>query len=295
MNAITDATAEEIDRYRYGWRDISTKMPDGTVRQKRIALTPKDCLYPEEGDFMTTSSYHSAIIQYLASVLELRLKSDPGSKVLSDCKIFWGHPDIGNHGPDVAVIFGVRNRDRDFPSFTVADEGVKPTVIIEVVSLNVRDNDVIAKVDHYHRLEIPFYVIVDQDEAGGSRSLIGYRYTPTKYVPVALDENGWLWVERLNIWMEAMETSVVCYDGETLEPLLGLEETTLLLEHERAETERERELAERERELAEWERKRAEREAARAEQERANTEREKSRADAAEAELAALKAKLADH
>ena len=41
------------------------------------------------------------------------------------------------------MIFGARNQDRDFRSFTVADEGVKPTVIIEVVSLNVRDNDVV--------------------------------------------------------------------------------------------------------------------------------------------------------
>ena len=230
MSATTEI---KEDIYRFGWRDISTKMPDGTVRTKRIPLTLKDCLYPEEGDVMATGRDHEAIIRYLAGLLERRLDLDAGELVNADCQFRWGHPTIGNHSPDIAVTFGVSNPDRDFQSFDVMEEGVKPSVIIEVVSPNVRQNDVTTKVNEYHQLGIPWYFIVDWEDEDGPRSLIGYRYAPLGYVRLKPADDGRLWVEALNLWMEAKERSVVCYDGKTGQRILGEKELERLAEHEK--------------------------------------------------------------
>ena len=282
MSATTEI---EEDLYRLGWRDIKTKMPDGTVRTKRIPLTLKDCLYPEEGDVMATGTDHDAIIVYLAGLIGRRLAENTGALVTKDCQFRWGQPPIGDHSPDVAVTFGVQflrddqGRPRSFSSFDVKEEGVKPKVIIEVVSFNYRENDVTTKVNEYHQVGIPWYFIVDREDEGGPRSLIGYRYSPSGYVRLKPADDGWLWVEPLNLWMEATEQGVNCYDGDTRQRLL-------------TETELDR-FAKQETVRANRERKKAEQEKARADQETANAAREKARADAAEARLRELEAKLA--
>ena len=252
MSAITKTP--EADIYRYGWRDVTTKLPNGKERTRRIPLTIKDCLYPEEGDCMPQSSDHEAIITYLVGVLRRRLADDSGALVLADCKFYWGLSKKGNHSPDIAVTFGVRNPDRDFRSFKAAKEGVRPTVIIEVVSPDVRDNDVVAKVKDYHHLAIPWYVIVDQKEEDGPRTLVAYRYAPTGYVPVEPDENGWVWIDPLDLWLEVGDRSVVCYDGATRKPIPGVTELADLAERERERAQRERARAKRERARAKRER-----------------------------------------
>ena len=278
MSAIIETP--KADLYRFGWRDVTTTMPDGTVRTKRVALTLKDCLHPLEGDHIVHGSDHPAIIRYLVTVLENHLyDKDAGALVTDDMGVYWDDPELDHHSPDIGVFFGVRDRDRYRPSFKVAAEELKPTVIIEVVSHNVRVNDVETKVDHYHRLEIPYYIIVDQKTEGGRRTLVGYRYSPTGYAPLPTDNRGRIWIEPLNVWIEAKGRSVVCYDGATNEPLPGPNEIPRIIEREAARVE--------------MERVRAEKEKTRADEERINAEQEKTRADAAEARIRELEAKLA--
>ena len=124
----------EKDPHPYGWRDLITKMPDGTVRTKRIALTLRDCLYPEEGDCMPTNPGHTTIVFYLYQVLKQRLDHDLKIFVSSDCMFYWDHPDLVKHCPDVAATFGVKDRAEIRRSYNEAEQGVRPTVIIEVVS-----------------------------------------------------------------------------------------------------------------------------------------------------------------
>src|SRR5207245_8006400 len=103
--------------------------------------------------------------RYLQDVLERRLAGDPTALVLGDCKVLW--EDGVHHSPDLAIIFGVR-RPRDvWSEFDVAAEGVRPRLIIEVVSPSTRVNDVEKKVEEYHRYRVPLYVIVDREGEEG--------------------------------------------------------------------------------------------------------------------------------
>src|SRR5262249_13959658 len=91
----------------------------------------------------------------------------------------------------------------------------RPRLLIEVVSPNYRDNDVVIKVEHYHRARVPLYVIVDREQEEGPVKLIGYQYAPQEYEEMLPDAQGRLWLEPLRVWMGARGDGVVCYDGVT--------------------------------------------------------------------------------
>src|SRR5205814_8267137 len=113
---------------------------------------------------------------YLTDVLEDRDAHDRSVAVLSDCGIFWDVPRLKHHSPDLAVIFGVKRR-KDWKTFHVKTEKVRPALIVEVTSPNTRVNDIKTKVKQYARAKVPHYVIADARESGGKRrlTLIAYR------------------------------------------------------------------------------------------------------------------------
>jgi hypothetical protein len=43
-------------------------------------------------------------------------------------------------------------------------------------------------------------------------ALIGYRLTPTGYVPMETDEQGRLWLAAVGVWLAVGEQEVICYD-----------------------------------------------------------------------------------
>ena len=237
MSAITETPP---DIYRYGWRDISTKMPDGTVRTTRMALTLKDCLYPEEGDHMSNNAEHHDISTYLEGALTQALVGVAGALVSGDLKFLWGRAGMGNHSPDIAVTFDVTDPAKPRrSSFNVVEEGVRPTVIFEVVSPNLRENDVGTKLDEYHRLGIQYYVIVDQEDEESPRTLSAYRWTPSGYASLKPDARGWIWIDPVKLWLEAEEFRVNCYDADG-KRFLGQMELASLAERETARADQEK-------------------------------------------------------
>src|SRR5207244_4266943 len=100
--------------------------------------------------------------------------------------------------------------------FSVAAEGARPVLVIEIVSVDahdpgVRNNDVVAKVREYYQAGVPLYVIVDQERENGPRRLIGYRRGKRRYVKLPLDDQGRLWLEPLGLWLGLRENRVVCF------------------------------------------------------------------------------------
>src|SRR5438132_24477 len=145
------------DPFYYGWRDVRQTLPDGRVLRQQIPLTLKDHLYPEEGDHFMEGSQHDRERGYLRDVFRTHLASDPQILVLSDQGVYWGGPDpCYHHSPDVCVIFGVREQRENWPSFQVAEQGVRPTLIVEIVSPRYRVNDVGEKFREYYQLNIPW-------------------------------------------------------------------------------------------------------------------------------------------
>lgn len=96
--------------FPYGWRYVERTAPDGSVTFEQTPLSLEDVLHPQEGDQVTHSDLHQRICVYLYNVLRGLLAGVPGAVVLHDVRIAWDDPDLKAHGPDLAVIFGVRER-----------------------------------------------------------------------------------------------------------------------------------------------------------------------------------------
>lgn len=200
--------------FPYGWRYVERTAPDGSVTFEQTPLSLEDVLHPQEGDQVTHSDLHQRICVYLYNVLRGLLAGVPGAVVLHDVRIAWDDPDLKAHGPDLAVIFGVRER-KNWSTFDVAAEGVRPTVIIEVTSPETRGIDLTVKLDEYDLAGVEFYIIVDVVQRRGQTTLrlFGYRRTPTVYAVLSPDDQGRLWIEPLRMWLGVRDQQAVCYDA----------------------------------------------------------------------------------
>lgn len=201
------------EAFPYGWRHVQRELPDGRIEIDQVPLTLEDVLYPEEGDQVTHNDAHQRRCVYLYNVLCARVAADPTAVVLHDVLVKWDVPGLRGLGPDIAVIFGVRER-KNWSTFSTAREGTAPALIIEVTSPETRILDLNHKVDAYEAARVPCYVIV---ESGTRRnrfklSLVGYQQTPEGFVEMAPDERGWLWLEPVRLWLGVHENELFCYD-----------------------------------------------------------------------------------
>lgn len=201
----------QADPFRYGWRYVRKERPDGSVEFDQVPLTLEDVLHPQDGDVMPQNTPHDRDWTYLGEVLRGQVADDPTALITSDLIIVWDVPGLKHHSPDLGVIFGVRDPQAERSSFSVAEEGVRPALLIEIVSPAYRVNDVETKVDHYHRAGVPWYVIVDREDMDGPVRLIGYRAEADGYVQLPLDERGRLWLEPVGVWLGTQGNRVVCY------------------------------------------------------------------------------------
>jgi len=130
-------------------------------------------------------------------------------------RVAWDVPDLRPHGPDVMVIPGLRER-RDWSTFDVAEEGVRPALIIEITSPETRENDVVRKVAHYARAGVAQYVIVDNLGRRGERQLrlLDYRLVGDTYRLQPPDVRGWVYLEVAGLWLGVEGDHVVCYTDD---------------------------------------------------------------------------------
>ncbi len=203
----------EVDPFRYGWRYLQHTLPDGTTQIEQVPLTLEDLLHPEEGDQVTHNAAHQRRCRYLCNVFSAQLRHDRTAVVLDDVRVKWDVPELKPHGPDIMVIFGVRER-KNWSTFDVAQEGVRPAVIVEVTSPETRSIDRSDKLEEYDLAGVPHYVIVDSFSRRGEETvrLLGYTQTPSGYRVLAPDTRGWLWLEPLRLFIGIADNEVVCYD-----------------------------------------------------------------------------------
>ncbi len=208
------ATDTDADPFRYGWRLVPRPTPDNPHHLEQVPLTLEDVLHPEVGDFIVHSDRHETDRMYLTAVLRARLEPSRRAIVLSDVRIAWDLPDLRAHGPDVMVIPGVRKR-RNWSTFEVAVERARPALIIEIVSPDARENDVVIKVEQYARAGVAQYVIVDDTGRGGVRRLrlLDYRLEGATYRLQEPDAEGRVHLALADVWLGIRRDHVVCYDA----------------------------------------------------------------------------------
>ena len=254
--------------YRYGYRSEERIDERGRKSYVLRALTEEEILHPRLDDHVTHNQPHLLDCIYLHNVCQIQLAGDPTALVLGDHLIQWDVPGIGDHGPDVAVVFGasqVARRD----SFNVAAEGVRPELIIEVTSPSTRNNDLNIKPREYWLVGVPYYVIVEEVIRRRQRRLLiqGFRRGRRDYRPLRLNAQGRLWLGMVNMWLGQENGRVVCYDRQG-QPILNHQET----EQARQQAEQARQQAEQRAAQEEQARQQAEQRAAQEEQARQQAE-----------------------
>jgi Uma2 family endonuclease len=216
---VTIREGSDDDPFRFGWRHVRHEQPDGTETWERVPLTLEDVLHPQEEDFIVQNAAHARRQRYIADVFSIRLADDPTAVVLADVRVAWDVPGITAHGPDIAVILGVK-QIRDWGTFDVAEEGVRPILIVELTSPSTASLDRSNKLEEYDLVGVETYIIVDSVTRGGVTTLrlLGYTLTPAGYRVLPPNERGWLWLDVVRVWLGITDNEVVCYD-EAGQPL----------------------------------------------------------------------------
>lgn len=213
IDTTTDVYAP-LRRYEYGWRYVERDLGGGNFTTEEVPLTLEDVLYPEEGDQVTHSTAHQRIVHYLVDALKAALASDQSAVVLDDIRVAWDDDELRPNGPDIAVILGVRE-PRNWSTFSVEDEGVRPALIIEVTSPETRGIDLVTKVDIFAEAGVPNYIVIDvrQRQRRVSIRLIGHVLAEAGYQIVAPNERGQVRLAPLDLWVGVEDNDIYCYDG----------------------------------------------------------------------------------
>jgi Uma2 family endonuclease len=211
------------DPFRLGWRLRTVRLPDGSSEIREVPLTAEDLLDPQVGDHVTQNSWHILTAHKLLGLLSSRYKSSPDVLVTCDLQIFWGIPGLKNPSPDLAIIPGVRERDRFRRSFQVMRERAKPVLVVELVSDEPEhksaDHD--KKVKIYQRAGVPEYVIADPPYTPGGCRLTGYRLNKAgRYTPIPPDSQGRILSMTTGLWFAPAGDTIDLIDAETGERLL---------------------------------------------------------------------------
>ncbi len=234
-------TPPDADPFRYGWRYVTRKRPDGSKEHVEVPLTLEDVLHPQEGDVIPENTQQERDRRYLHDVLERHYANDPHVLTLADCLVDWGVPGMQAHSPDITVLEGVRTKEGRWGTYRIAQDGGHPLLAIEIVSPSTRSNDVDIKPEHYHRAGVRLYVLVDQRREDGPRQLIAYEHRADGYVEMPFDADGRLTLARVGIRLGLRGERVVCWDAASDQELGDYVGVCRLLEQEiaaRAEAER---------------------------------------------------------
>lgn len=172
--------------------------PSGRMKLQELPLTPEYFLDPQIGDqvvqsyrhWRVTGQLHDIVSRHVSSLWEEVL-------VLSDQKLLWGHREWRQPAPDITVIPDVPgSRDWEGSSFDVGETGLRPCLIVEVVSFSnakIRKTDLVDKVELYERERIREYLALDPPQrANGERfQWLGYRLDDTgRYRRIEPDVEG---------------------------------------------------------------------------------------------------------
>jgi Uma2 family endonuclease len=222
VNRTRTEEEKQADPFRYGFRDIIRTLPDGTTEYDQVPLTLEDALHPQEGDWVVHNQQHEREIRYLCDTFDAQLADNPHATLLSDCKVEWGGR-LKHHSPDVAIVLGTSKKFQNLSEFNCVEQGVRPCLIIEIVSPATRSNDVEKKHRQYWHRGVQTYVIVDRVRDDDVPTLRGYSLGAKRYVALEPDANGRLWLETVGVFLAVKGDTIVCFDrtGKEIQDHLG--------------------------------------------------------------------------
>lgn len=185
--------------------------PAGGLEQVAMPLTPELFLHTRLEDRLTQGKRHGDTARQIADLLDHFFRPAPDVLVTFDLRHPLG-PDLPQPSPDVSVIRGVRDKDADRDNFDIEQEGVRPCLIVEVVSplsSRIRQTDLVSKVEVYRLAGVAEYLIVDSTRRDRRFRLIGYRLDAFgRYQSIEPDDQGRFLSKTTGLWFQ------VSPDGE---------------------------------------------------------------------------------
>ena len=129
----------------------------------RSSTQPSPVYYPEEDDQLMETTQHAKQYAYLMYVLDAFFKDRPDVHVGGNNFVYYQQGDRTKFlGPDIFVAFGVRPRtNRERGSYKIWEEGVPPTVIIELTSESTLQVDTVEKPVKYAQWGVQEYYLFD--------------------------------------------------------------------------------------------------------------------------------------
>ena len=200
-----------------GWRVEIVNQANGEPISVRIPLTSSEFLHPKEGCHLPNSTFHDDTTGSAKDMLTRRYRNRSNVGVFRDLLIKWDITGLDDHSPDIAVVFGVRNPAQNRTRFIVADEGVRPVFILEVVSPRYRREDRETKVVDYALAKVQEYMIVDRRNYRGQilDEVLGYRLVSGHYQPLTPDQEGRVFFQTVGLWMSLREGQLIMEDAAT--------------------------------------------------------------------------------
>jgi Uma2 family endonuclease len=153
-------SSEESDPFYWGSRLVRAVGADGESYLQEVPLTRSDILDPQEGDMMMQGPVHDYVARTLTDMIDRWFNADDVA-VYHDVKIVWGIEGLSDPAPDISVIKGVRDKLADRASFSVPEQGVRPCLVIELISPRYEEIDRRDKLQIYERAGVPEYLIID--------------------------------------------------------------------------------------------------------------------------------------
>jgi Uma2 family endonuclease len=194
----------------YGCRPTYSRQAGGKLEVEYVPLTAEDLLDPRVDDEICQTGLHANLYSDVYSLLGPLYEDDPDILFTLRMKMIWGIEGLPNPIPDFTVIHGFRNPDEQRIVFDVPSEGVRPSLIIEVVTSDfeeLRRNDYEKKVAIYERAGIPEYLILEPTSFEAylltekdDVLLTGYRLdSEGRYQPIEPDSDGRLLSETTGL------------------------------------------------------------------------------------------------
>jgi len=124
---------------------------------------PGPIYYPEEDDAVSESTKHYKQGLYLVSALDLFFAGRVDGFVGGNLFVYYQQGDPTRcFSPDVMVALGVRPRPvEERGSYRIWEEGVPPTIIIELTSASTRRVDTVQKLRQYAKIGVAEYYLFD--------------------------------------------------------------------------------------------------------------------------------------
>ena len=164
-------------------------------------MPPTDLIF-DDGEPLESNRHRIAMNVLIRSMLEaFAARNDYFSG--GNMFIYYSSAQARNRdfrGPDFFVVLNVDGRTERQGWVVWEENGRYPDVIVELMSPSTAAVDTGAKKDIYERtFRTPDYFVFDPFDAN---SLQGWHLDANqRYLPLVRDERGWLWCQRLNLWL----------------------------------------------------------------------------------------------